>query len=93
MGIDLVDLNEIISALKGNKEPLEKAVDKMLDDLFAAGSDFLDDYLLLWREVAVDRILKRWWPNAPAWVKPILQPIAEALVDAIMDALKKAAGE
>jgi hypothetical protein len=88
-GIDLPDLGEIIDAIKGNPEPLNKAWDSFFDSIFEVGSEFADEWLATIRANGVERLLKRWWPNAPVWAAPLLRPIAEAIIDAIIEALKK----
>lgn len=92
-GIDIPDLGEIVDAIKGNPEPLNKAWDSFFDSIFEAGAEIGEEWLAAIRPAGVENLLKRWWPSAPAWAAPLLKPIAEAVIDAVLDALRKKVGK
>ena len=87
MGIDLPDLNEIVSALKGDPEPLKEAWKALFRSIRGERDEVKAKVIAEIRELGVEALLEELWPKCPAFLKPLLALGARALINAILKQL------
>jgi len=89
MGIDLPDLNEIISAIKGDHEPLKQAWRDFVHSLDDKGEELKQRVIAEIRELSVDALIDELYPNCPSWLRPIVGVGARAIVNIVLKKLEK----
>jgi len=86
-GIDLPDLNEIVSAIKGDPAPLKEAWKSLFRSIRGERDELRDKLTEELRAVGAEALLEELWPNCPAWLKPLILSACRAVISAIISKL------